>query len=271
MAKKFDLLRKKARVRETRKAHSEQRSTNPINNNRDKMRARDQGDVQYTESLSKDYSKTRTVNLNNQNNASSEKINDYISKNSYQYKKNHYADHGVNEMKKLKQNPNQSYESIEQIKARENGERLPNMTNGLLRTIGATAKTVLGSGIDHFSKEGNVKNAFKGVVKSTALNATVSGGMAAMQGEDPWDAAKSGAVRGAFLGAGYMGLKGSLASSKKLGKGGTREMASTVRDVYRSHTLEGQKQLRRDGLSRPLKQVLEQNKRTERASNFYGF
>src|SRR5699024_2488301 len=231
---------KKARVRDTRKVRSEQRSANPVNNNRDKMRARDQGDIQYTESLSKDYDRTRTVNLNKQNKASCEKINDYISKSPYQYKKNHFADHGVDEMKKIKQNPNQTYESIDQIKARQNGERLPDLTNGLIKTIGATAKTVLGSGIDHFSKEGNVKKAFKGVVKSTALNATVSGGMAAMQGEDPWDAAKSGAVRGAFLGTGYMGLKGSLASSKKLGKGGTREMAGTLRDVYRSHTLSGQ-------------------------------
>lgn len=153
------------------------------------------------------------------------------------------------------------------------GEHLLNEpSKNMIGSIGATAKTVFNSGKAHFSQPGTIGTAGKGIAKSMGANAAISGGLAAVQGDDIWDAAKSGAVRGAAMGAGYMGAKGAMGTTAKFGKGGMKDTARTMNQAYKSTTVAGQQAMRsgQSPMSNQLKKVLENNRMSDFASQTMG-
>lgn len=146
----------------------------------------------------------------------------------------------------------------------------PEVGENVLQSSLGAAKTTMRSGMQHFSDAGNRSEAYRGIAKSTAANATLSGGVAAIQGEDMWEGAKSGAMRGAMMGTGYMGMKGAMGTQAKFGKGGMKEMGSTMKGTYAAHTAKGQSHFRDEGISKPLKSVLQNNKNASTAEAFMG-
>lgn len=146
---------------------------------------------------------------------------------------------------------------------------LPQANEKMLGSIGSTGKMLWNSARTEFAKEGAVKNVLKGTVKAGALDAGISGGLAALQGEDVWDAAKGGFMQGAKYGAGYMGLKTTVGATSKFGRGGLKETATGIRDTFRSTRASGQEMIRREGVSNSLFNVLRNNQQVNNAKQIF--
>lgn len=144
-----------------------------------------------------------------------------------------------------------------------------NVKGNWFSRIGATASTLFGSAVTNLSKEGALGHAGKQVVKSAAVGAGFQGGLAALQGDDPWEAAKKGAFQGAMVGAGYQGLKAATHANASSIRGNLKHMGSTVADTYRAHSSAGQTYMRQNGVSDQLKRVLDANRmsRVNEAAN----
>ncbi|HDR4737019.1 TPA: hypothetical protein QCR36_004073 [Bacillus cereus] len=143
--------------------------------------------------------------------------------------------------------------------------------NKFLGRIGASAKTLLGSGMENLRAEGNLRRAGIGAFQSSVTSAAVHGGIGYLQGDDPWEAAKTGAIRGAFAGAGYQGLKAATHANKGSIRGNLKHIGSTTKQVYQAHTPAGNATMRQNGVSNQLKRVLEANQMTQRTNSIFGF
>lgn len=149
-----------------------------------------------------------------------------------------------------------------------------NLDGGATKKTLRAAKTFNGSFLGHIKDEENLKTIGKRVLQSTAGSAAAHGGLAALQGDDPWEAAKTGALRGAFAGAGYQYLRaGAGVNSMQKGFKGFKENVGTVykagRDTLRAHSITGNRELRQK-MSPYLKQVLDQNARNEMTGGLLG-
>ncbi|MBG0967665.1 hypothetical protein [Bacillus sp. SRB3LM] len=140
-----------------------------------------------------------------------------------------------------------------------------------LGRIGATAKTLLGSGIEGFKQEGALRKAGIGAFQSSVTSAAVHGGIGYLQGDDPWEAAKTGAIRGAFAGAGYQGLKVATKANAGSIKGNLKHIGSMTNQVYKAHTPAGHASLQKNGMSNQLRRVLEAKQMDQSLSKIYGF
>ncbi|MGL4820581.1 MAG: hypothetical protein ACRC5C_11470 [Bacilli bacterium] len=99
-----------------------------------------------------------------------------------------------------------------------------------------TVKT-MGKGVaDYLSEDpGGIA---KGVFKSAAISAAGHAGVAALEGRDPYEAAKTGAFRGAVAGAGYQAFKGATGvRGQGMGNimGNIKQGSRNVKDVYNLH------------------------------------
>ncbi|MGH1263317.1 hypothetical protein ACQVWE_13530 [Bacillus cereus] len=140
-----------------------------------------------------------------------------------------------------------------------------------LGRIGATAKTLFGSGMENLRAEGNLRRAGIGTFQTSVASAAVSGGIGYLQGDDPWEAAKTGAIRGAFAGAGYQGFKAATHANKGSIKGNLKHIGSTTKQVYQAHTPAGHASLKQNGMSNQLRRVLEAKQMDQTTSRIYGF
>jgi len=142
----------------------------------------------------------------------------------------------------------------------------------VLPRIGSTAKTLYGSARTNLGEPGSLKRAGIGVVQSSAASAAVSGGMAALQGNDPWEAAKSGAFKGAIGGVGYQGLKAATHAQTGSIKGNLKHIASTTKQTYQAHTMAGNAAMRssKNGVSNQLKRVLDANQASRQTESIFG-
>lgn len=149
---------------------------------------------------------------------------------------------------------------------------------GFLPTAAKTGKTLLGSMVNNLGEKGALKRAGIGAFQSAGVWGTASAGIAYLQGEDPWEAAKTGAVRGAMAGAGYQGLKAAAhANSTQKGIKGvldnTKQIGRGVRDTYSVHTPRGNAAMRQNGMSDQLKTIMRANelsKTSISANGLYG-
>lgn len=133
-------------------------------------------------------------------------------------------------------------------------------TRGKLGAIKGTASTLFNSGADYLGRDGNLKKAGIGVLQSSAVSAAGHGALAAAQGDDPWEAAKTGALRGAVVGAGYQGMKAATQLDKHQGYfNNLKHMGRNVYDVGRAHTVSGNSAIRKEGVSKPLENILRAN------------
>lgn len=132
--------------------------------------------------------------------------------------------------------------------------------DGMFGAAFGTLGTMGRSAVGNLSQKGNLKKAGIGVVQSSAASAGVHGGLAALQGEDPWEAAKTGAIRGAMIGGGYQGLKAATHSNKGSIWGNVKNMSATTQQTYRAHTTAGNTAMRQEKVSGSLKKVLLTNK-----------
>lgn len=132
--------------------------------------------------------------------------------------------------------------------------------NGGVKGIGQVGRTYLASGKNYFfdPKEGSsrLKKAGIGVLQSSAVSAAGHAGVAYVNGSDPWEAAKQGAVRGAMVGAGYQGLKGATRSDAGSIWGNVKQINATTKDLYKATTVKGREQIRKEGASRSLSSLL---------------
>ncbi|MES9681840.1 hypothetical protein ABWK22_02745 [Gottfriedia acidiceleris] len=142
---------------------------------------------------------------------------------------------------------------------------------GLIRRAGSTLGVLAGSAASNLRKSGNLKKAAIGTLQSSVASAGVSAGLAAVQGNDPWEAAKTGAVRGAMAGVGYQGLKAATHANKGSIKGNLKHMASTSKQVYQAHTVKGNAAMRQNGVSPQLKRVLHNNQMARQTEGIFGF
>ncbi|MFE4029185.1 hypothetical protein ACFX4N_23810 [Priestia sp. YIM B13551] len=126
----------------------------------------------------------------------------------------------------------------------------------LLPSIGATASTLFKSARTNLGAKGSMKSAAIGTFQASAASAAVSGGIAALQGNDPWEAAKTGFVRGAMAGGTYQGLKAATHANAGSIKGNLKHIASTTKQTYQAHTMAGNAGMRQGGVSRQLEKVL---------------
>lgn len=106
---------------------------------------------------------------------------------------------------------------------------------------------------EHYAEHG-VKPALQGVVQSVAAHATLSGGLAALQGDDVWEAAKTGAFRGALMGTGYQSLKFATKANKETVRGNLKHIAKTSKSA----------------VSTQLKTVLRHKRMTEKTKAAFG-
>lgn len=137
----------------------------------------------------------------------------------------------------------------------------------ILGRLGTTAKTLINSASYNLAQEGNLKKAGIGIVQSSVAGAAFSGGMGYLQGDDPWEAAKTGAFRGALAGVGYQGFKAATHANAGSIRGNIKQMSSTSRQVYKAHTVAGQEAIKKNGMSRQLKTVLEANRNSQLAQS----
>jgi hypothetical protein len=134
--------------------------------------------------------------------------------------------------------------------------------------IGATGKTLLNSGGEHFSQEGAVKKALQKTVTASAASAGGHMGLAAVQGEDVWEAAKTGAFRGAVVGGGYQGLKGVTRADASSIRGNLKQIGSGLNRTYKStnqanHASMAQRAEASGGVSKQLEKILRANQMNE--------
>lgn len=132
--------------------------------------------------------------------------------------------------------------------------------NGGLRGIGTTGSTLFSGAKKHFldPAEGAArrKSAYKGTFQAAAASAAGHAGIAALNGDDPWEAAKTGAVRGAKVGGGYQILKGATGANAGSIWGNVKHINATTKDLYRATTVKGREQLRKEGVSGSLSTLL---------------
>lgn len=132
------------------------------------------------------------------------------------------------------------------------------------KSIGATGATLGRSMYKNLSEKGALKRAAIGTLQTSAVSAAASGGLAALNGDDPWEAAKTGAIRGALAGAGYQGLKAATHTTAGFGKGGMKQIGRGLKDTYGAHTVSGQAAIRQNGqMSNQLKRILMAGKDTK--------
>jgi hypothetical protein len=138
--------------------------------------------------------------------------------------------------------------------------------DGVLSRVGATAGTLTNSMFKSLSEKGALGKAFKGSVQASAFGAATQGTLSYLQGDDPWEGAKTGAIRGAMIGAGYQGLKAAT-HARSAGKGITgmksnmKQIGRGLKSTYSAHTVEGQAAIRQNGqMSNQLKRILMANK-----------
>jgi hypothetical protein len=144
-------------------------------------------------------------------------------------------------------------------------------SKGLFGRIGATASVLGGSGLHNLRQAGNLRKAGIGTLQTSVASAGIHGGLAYLQGDDPWEAAKTGAVRGALVGGGYQGLKAATHANKGSIKGNLKHMASTTKQTYKAHTAAGNASMRQNGVSTQLKQVLRNNQMARQTEGIFGF
>ncbi|UOE58098.1 hypothetical protein [Cytobacillus oceanisediminis] len=162
---------------------------------------------------------------------------------------------------------------IEELRVKRGARNAPRVLDETLvyprqlGRLGATGSTLLGSGAQYFSREGSIKSALKGTVASSAVSAGAHGGIAALQGEDPWEAAKTGALRGAMAGAGYHGLKGATWADAGSIRGNLKAIGQGVKQTHMTHSVKGQLALRDKGISRQLEQIMRANQEARKAEN----
>ena len=138
-------------------------------------------------------------------------------------------------------------------------------------------KTANSSFLGNMRIKENRKMAGRGIVKSTAASAAAHGGLAYLQGEDPWEAAKTGAIRGALVGGGYQyakaatGAKSNLKGIKGI-KDNLRQIGTGGRDIVRAHSITGNLDMKKDirNISPQLKRVLQQKERNEMTGGLFG-
>lgn len=132
--------------------------------------------------------------------------------------------------------------------------------NGGLRGIGTTGSTLFSGAKKYFLDpvEGAArrKSAYKGTFQAAATSAAGHAGIAALNGDDPWEAAKTGAVRGAKVGGGYQTLKGATGANAGSIWGNVKHINATTKDLYRATTVKGREQLRKEGVSGSLSTLL---------------
>jgi len=105
--------------------------------------------------------------------------------------------------------------------------------------------------------EENLKAAGVQVAKSAAVSAAAHGGLAALEGEDAWEAAKKGAFRGA-LGAGlYQGAKGATGANAGSIWGNIKQIGRTTQDMYNATTVAGREALRKGNMSGSLATLMQ--------------
>lgn len=142
---------------------------------------------------------------------------------------------------------------------------------GLLSRIGASASVLGSSALSNLRTAGNLKKAGIGTLQSSVASAGIHGGLAYIQGDDPWEAAKTGAVRGALAGAGYQGLKAATHANAGSIKGNIKHMASTTKQTYKAHTAAGNASMRQNGVSNQLARVLDNNRMARQTEGIFGF
>ncbi|MEX3713538.1 hypothetical protein ABFV99_14135 [Cytobacillus horneckiae] len=179
-------------------------------------------------------------------------------------------------MKNSSQNSNRQKASRRNAETRVgNGRYLDKVSprNNMIGAIGGTAQTLFGSLRTSMKEKGALKNAGMRTVQSAAVSAAGHGGLAYLQGEDPWEAVKTGAVRGAMAGAGYQSLKMATHSNKGSIKGNMRSIGQGVKSTYQANTMRGNMALRQQtgGVSNQLKKVLEANDMHRKSKGFFGF
>lgn len=154
--------------------------------------------------------------------------------------------------------------------------RAPKILDGVepsdkfLRRIGLTGTTLFRSAVGNLSAKGNLATAGKKVVQSATVGAASSAGLAYLQGDDPWQAAKGGAFKGALVGASYQGLKAATHTPQAIFKGGATNIGRTVADTYKAHTSAGQAAFRQNGMSSQLQRVLQTNQSVRMNQSIFG-
>jgi hypothetical protein len=103
-------------------------------------------------------------------------------------------------------------------------------------------------------KDEGIKHAWQKTVQSAAIGGVIDASIGALQGEDPWQAAKAGIFQGAALGIGHQSLRFATNANRKTFKGNMKHIAST-----------GYK-----GMSRQLKTVLQQKKMAQMTKGTFG-
>ena len=139
-----------------------------------------------------------------------------------------------------------------------------------------TTKTLVGSAHGNLSNIENLKKAGKGTLQASAASTAAHGGLAALQGEDPWEAAKTGAFRGAIGGGMYQYAKAATGAKSRLPgmkgiKDNFKQMGVGARDTYRAHNWNANIDMRESGnISPQLKTVLRQNQRNKMTGGIFG-
>lgn len=132
--------------------------------------------------------------------------------------------------------------------------------NGGLRGAGITGKTLLSGAKKHFldPTEGAArrKSAYRGTFQAAAVSAAGHAGVAAINGDDPWEAAKTGFVRGAAAGGTYQSLKGVTGANAKSVWGNMKHINTKTKELYSATTVKGRDQLRKEGASGALSTLL---------------
>lgn len=134
--------------------------------------------------------------------------------------------------------------------------------DGGLRGAWTTVKSLGGGASDFYldpvEGAGRRKAAYKGTFQAAAVSAAGHAGVAVLNGDDPWEAAKTGAFRGALAGGGYQTLKGATGANTGSMWGNMQHIGSTTKDMYRATTIKGRESIRagEEKMSRPLKKML---------------
>lgn len=162
--------------------------------------------------------------------------------------------------KLIKKNPSVRLNQIKE-KAYSNLGNLDELgIDGGFKGVGVTAKSLFTGAKNHFHDPTlgaeRRKAAFKGTFQAAAVSAGGHAGLALLSGDDPWEAAKTGAFRGALAGAGYQSLKGATGANTESIWGNMKHIGATTKDLYSATTIKGREQLRKEGMSNSLSNLL---------------
>lgn len=123
-------------------------------------------------------------------------------------------------------------------------------------TVKTLASGVKNHYLDPVEGAARRKSAYKGTFQAAATSAAGHAGLAFLNGDDPWEAAKTGAVRGAKVGGLHQALKGATGANTGSMWGNVKHISATTKDMYHATTVKGREQLRKDGVSGSLKTLL---------------